>query len=244
MSHSQRTALGLFQRLMRSGVNFLFPPRCPGCKKPGVVWCDQCQARVQPVGRIGCQKCGFNHLLGKCLAEGDYPVRVRSYARYLPPLTQAILELKYRPNRALAEVLSTWLLELYLESGWVVDRVISVPLAVARKRQRGYNQIELIASPFAEALDLPLDRNTLTRVRDTGSQVGLDHVARRSNLEGAFRADPQRCLRRTFLLLDDLITSGATIRACSEALYAAGASAVYGLTIARADRKFHKGGLV
>ncbi len=103
--------------------------------------------------------------------------------------------------------------------------------------------MELIASPFAEALDLPLDRNALTRVRDTGSQVGLDHVARRSNLEGAFRADPLRCMNKNFLLLDDLLTSGATILACSRALYAAGAGAVFGLTVARADRKIHHGGL-
>lgn len=134
-----------------------------------------------------------------------------------------------------------WLTKLYAETGWSLDTVVPVPLAFVRKQQRGYNQVELIASPFAEALDLPLDRNTLRRVRDTGSQVGLDHVARRSNLEGAFHAEPRSSANKSILLIDDLLTSGATMLACAEALYAAGAAEVYGLTVARAARVGRRG---
>ena len=136
-----------------------------------------------------------------------------------------------------------WLLKLQAEAGWQLDAVVPVPLAFVRKQQRGYNQVELIASPFAEALDLPLDRNTLRRVRDTGSQVGLDHVARRSNLDGAFRAEPHSCADKSILVIDDLLTSGATMVACAEALFAAGATAVYGLTVARAARGDRRGKL-
>jgi ComF family protein len=196
--------------------------------------------RVEPTG---CRKCGLWHDTDRCFTSGGHPLQVRSYARYAPPLSKAILELKYRPNRLLAEVMGGWLIKLYADAGWSLDVVIPVPLAFVRKQQRGYNQVELIASPFAEALDLPLDRNTLRRVRDTGTQVGLDHVARRSNLEGAFRAEPQTCTDKSIVVIDDLLTSGATMTACAEALFAAGAAAVYGLTVARAARGDTRGRL-
>jgi competence protein ComFC len=183
-----------------------------------------------------CPRCGLKHKPGQCSITGKYPLAIRSYALYKPPLIKAILELKYRPNRALGRVMAEWLKTIYQTTDWHAELVIPVPLAVARRRQRGYNQVELISSPLAEALNLPHYRNALKRVRDTGSQVGRDFLARRDNVEGAFSAEPHICDQKNVLLIDDLVTTGATIHACSQALLQAGAVAICALTVGRASR--------
>jgi competence protein ComFC len=200
----------------------------------GSVWCLQCQARLIRCPISGCPQCGSWHRTSRCRITDGYPLRIRSYAAYKPPLTKAILELKYRPNRALGRVMAEWLLTLQERLQWHVDLVVPVPLAVARQRQRGYNQVELISSPLAEALDLPHYRSALKRVRDTGSQVGRDFLARRANVEGAFSADPRHFAQQNVLLVDDLLTTGATIRACSQALLEADARQIFALTVGRA----------
>jgi len=218
-------------RLYRAALDACFPPRCPGCGKSGAVWCEICDGQLHRLATRGCPDCGLPHRASDCPGER---LRVRSFASYRPPLTRAILELKYRPNRALGQVMAGWLAGFYRALGWQAELVLAVPLAVARRRQRGYNQVELISSPLAEALDLPHYRNALIRVRDTGSQVGHDFLARRVNVQGAFSADPRLCNQRSILLIDDLVTTGATILACSQALYDAGAAGVYALTVGRA----------
>jgi ComF family protein len=112
--------------------------------------------------------------------------------------------------------------------------IVPVPLGKVRKRQRGYNQVELITSALARSTNIPHGNSILKRVRDTRSQVGLDPTARFSNLEKVFFAENGSIFERKVLLVDDLLTSGATIVSCAEALFRGGASQVYALTIARA----------
>jgi competence protein ComFC len=112
--------------------------------------------------------------------------------------------------------------------------IVPVPLGKVRKRQRGYNQVELITSALARSTKIPHGNSILKRVRNTRSQVGLDPTARFSNLEQAFSAESGSILGLRVLLVDDLLTSGATIVTCAEALFRGGASKVYALTIARA----------
>jgi ComF family protein len=223
----------LLLRAYRSALDAVFPARCPGCGKLGSVWCSGCHARLIRCPISGCPQCGYRHR-GRCRMTYGYPLSIRSYAVYRPPLIKAILELKYRPNRALGRVMADWLQTIFNNMGWQADLIVPVPLAVARQRQRGYNQVELISSPLAEALDLPHYRSALKRIRDTGSQVGRDFQARRTNVEGAFGADPHYFAQKKILLIDDLVTTGATMRACSQALIEAGASQIFALTVGRA----------
>jgi|Deesub1362A_J573_1020465.scaffolds.fasta_scaffold01778_2 ComF family protein len=159
---------------------------------------------------------------------------MRSYALYQGPVIQAVVSLKYRPNRRLGSLMAQWLFEVINRTRWRVDAVVAVPLARDRFRHRGYNQTQLIAEPLAALLGCPIVPDALKRVRATRSQVGLDPLGRSENLRGAFVASGKAVCGLKMLVVDDLITSGATMRACAKALLAAGAEGVYGLSVARA----------
>ena len=127
-----------------------------------------------------------------------------------------------------------WLVGVYHRTGWMADCVIPVPLADVRLKQRVYNQVTLIATSFAKELKLPLFPNALERVRETQSQVGLGRQERHINVEGAFRADSRIVQDQSIVILDDLLTSGATLKNCAVALLNAGAAQVFCLTVGRA----------
>jgi predicted amidophosphoribosyltransferase len=103
-----------------------------------------------------------------------------------------------------------------------------------RLGRRGYNQSALLARAFAEQLNLTLSTEVLARIRNTPSQVGLDRDARWDNVWGAFRSDSGSLLGARVLLIDDVLTTGATLEACAAALLEASASQVHALTLTRA----------
>jgi ComF family protein len=113
--------------------------------------------------------------------------------------------------------------------------VIPVPLSPQRLRERGYNQAGLLARGFAELAGLRYAPEGAGRVRHTASQVGLSAEQRRANVAGAFEGRPRFVAGRAVILVDDVRTTGATLEACAEALRAAGAASIWGLTLARAQ---------
>lgn len=159
---------------------------------------------------------------------------VRAWAAYRPPLTHALLELKYRPNRALAEILAAGMAESYRRCRWNASLVVPVPLAPARRRRRGFNQAGLLATALSQQLGIQLHVGALRRIRETRSQVGLGPKERRENVSGAFWANPELVSGERPLVVDDLTTTGSTLGACSQALFEAGALEVYGLAAAKA----------
>jgi ComF family protein len=159
---------------------------------------------------------------------------VRAYARYTGRLVQALLHLKYRPDRKLASVMADWLTGLYPHSEWQASLVVPVPLSRSRFQQRGFNQAELLARELAERLELPMAASQLRRVRETRSQVGLDPSERSLNVKGAFAAERGVFAGEAVLLVDDLYTTGATLAACAQAVLADGGGPVWGLTVGRA----------
>lgn len=150
------------------------------------------------------------------------------------PLRLAIHSLKYQRNVGLAEALSIHLIDLLDRLGWTVDLVVPVPLAAQRRMERGYNQANLLAFPLALARRLPYSNRALHRIRETRTQVGLTSEERQSNVKDAFIAESKIVKRKFVLVIDDVATTGATQEACARALLSAGASTVYGLTLARA----------
>jgi ComF family protein len=125
--------------------------------------------------------------------------------------------------------------------------VVPVPLHRYRQRQRGYNQAELLAQGFVKGLarrtvgakTLRLETRCLRRLRSTQPQTGLDPRARLDNVRGVFAVVfPERIREKTILLVDDVMTTGATVSACAEALKGAGARRVVVLTLARATPQF------
>lgn len=153
------------------------------------------------------------------------------------PLRLAIHSLKYQRNIGLAEALSIHLVDLLNNLRWSVDLIVPVPLAAQRQLERGYNQASLLALPLALAYRQSYSSRALHRIRETRTQVGLTSEERHSNVRDAFIADSKYVKSKSVLVIDDVATTGATQEACARALLIAGASTVYGLTLARAG--FH-----
>ncbi|MCS7246512.1 MAG: ComF family protein [Thermomicrobium sp.] len=161
---------------------------------------------------------------------------VRALYQYRGPLRSAVHRVKYRGERRRAAQLATVLAAAAPElvSPWrsVLTCVVPVPLHPIRQRERGFNQSTVLACCVARSLDRPLFED-LCRRRWTSPQVGQDRAARWNNVAGAFRWNGGP-LTGTVLLVDDVVTTGATIVAASEALVTAGAQAVVVLALARA----------
>jgi ComF family protein len=134
----------------------------------------------------------------------------------------------------LGECLSTHLVDLLGELGWGLDLVVPVPLGMARLKTRGYNQAALLAYPLSLVTGLVHKPKAIMRTKETQTQVGLSLASRRANVQDAFSADNKVVAGKRVLIIDDVITTGATMHACASALIQAGAKEVYGLALARA----------
>jgi len=159
---------------------------------------------------------------------------LRSAVFFEGALRQAIHGLKYRRDFILADTLAEVLAKAWKRNSLPEALVTPVPLSAERLRQRGYNQAALLAQSFAERLGLPYTPESVQRTRNTVSQVELSVAERRANVAGAFVGQPNLVMDKTLILIDDVCTTGATLVACAQALRAAGAEAVWGLTLARA----------
>ena len=149
-------------------------------------------------------------------------------------MREAIHQLKYGNLRALVVPLVELLGEYLAKNPMPGEVLMPVPLHPKRLKQRGYNQSDLLARGLGKLNTLPVVDNCLIRVRHTPPQAKTQAaLERRLNVEGAFRCLNQRLKNTEVLLIDDVATSGATLDACAQALKAAGASSVWGLTLAR-----------
>lgn len=205
--------------LLDAFLALLFPDRCAGCARFGALFCPSCRAALAPYP-------GTLRRMPAGLAD------VRIAYIFQSPLREAVHQLKYRRVRRVAEPLGLLMAEHVVARPVAADAVLAIPLHAARLAERGFNQAEALAREIACLLDLPLIENGLARVRATEQQARLDARARAENMRGAFAwrgAAPPRRL----LLVDDVLTTGATMGACALALRDAGAEAVYGLALAR-----------
>jgi competence protein ComFC len=226
-----------------AAMDLLYPPWCGGCKTRGFRWCEDCQKKVEIISPPICDCCGqpqnFHGLCPKCEHDPPPYKELRSWGVFSGPLRNVLHQLKYKHDRGLGEVLSRHLVEYLSRLDWKIDLIVAVPLGVARQKERGFNQSELLAYPIALGSGIPYNRNAITRIRETRSQVGLTAKERHLNVDGAFKADPHRVSNQCILIIDDVTTSGATIKACATALLEAESKVVYGLTLARSTFAHH-----
>jgi ComF family protein len=224
-------------------LSLLYPPRCLVCRALGECGlCARCLAQIVPVEPPFCRTCGhpFSPEGGcaSCAARRPAFTRSRSLGAYDGILRVAIHQLKYRDRpqlatplgQALAVSARTQAADL---NGLRFDALLPVPMHPIRRRLRGYNQSERLAKIVATELVLPLWNDALRRTHPTSPQVGLDAAARRTNLQGAFTVlRPEVVAGKTLLLIDDVITTGSSLHECALVLKAAGAQAVFALTLA------------
>jgi competence protein ComFC len=225
-------------RLAWSGLDWLFPPSCGGCGKAGSRWCDECQGKVHVLTGNLCEKCGrpteSEGICTECQFNPPVFHTLRAWAGFDFPVREAIIRLKYKRDLGLGDILAVPLTQLARSLNWPIDIVSPVPSGRKRLKERGYNQVELIARPFSLAMGLDYRPSALKRKRETVSQVGLSAVERKKNVQDAFVADPRLVRGKTVLVMDDVSTTGSTLSSCSDALFCAGANDVFALTVARA----------
>ena len=236
-------------------VSLIFPGECRLCSGlltdcRRVPICRECLASFERVPAITCEICGLP-LAG--LAQKEERPRLcpaceektyafdcaRSFAIYQGLLVQAILLLKFEQIEPLGVWFAEQLAELAQREGekLAADVVVPVPLHRQRERERGYNQAALISKPLAKRLRLPHKAVLLMRTRARPDKRILSLEERWESVRGAFATRPGgKVDNLRALLVDDVLTTGATLDACARALREAGAKSVVGLTVARAVR--------
>ncbi len=225
-------------RLTWTTLDWIFPPTCGGCGVSGSRWCLTCQKNVPVIDGNVCDSCGTPQekagLCEACQRERPPYRCLRSWLVFDDPIRSALHRLKYKRDMGLGDSIAAQMADFVRTFDWPIEVVVPIPLSAARRRERGYNQVGLIAHPLALALGLSYASNALVRWRNTHSQVGLSREQRRENVRGVFRGNSAHIRGKTILLLDDVATTGSTLISGADALLAAGASQVYAFTVARA----------
>lgn len=246
--------------LLNSLVSLLFPIDCKYCGIPfentlTETFCERCIAKVEVLSEPLCTRCGKgfpkdafghepkSHLCGDCLTLG--PVQktrtfafARTYGPYKDVMRRLLIEFKFHGDLCAGKHIYDFLWKGFCrEDAFERAGIIThVPLHWRRYKERNFNQSSFLAKRLARELGLPRKR-LLWRNRATRPQVGLNLKERKVNVRRAFKPTlaSRHAIGKTVLLIDDVMTTGATLQACSEVLLKAGAKEVMVLTAARAS---------
>ncbi len=239
-------------RISGTFFNLIFPDDCRLCEQPltnisRIPVCPACLSLPKPLeAEFFCRACRTPFVDDYPLDEHDLCTVCReslvnfdtaySFGSYEGPLRKLIHLFKYGKVETLAQPLSRFLCQaLPLDLNF--DLVIAMPMHWRKQWERGFNQAELLGRPVAKRYGLSLAAN-LRRKRYTKAQAGLSELQRRENLKGSFAVKrPEEIAGKRILLIDDVFTTGATLRAAAAALKAARAARVSALTLARVDRR-------
>lgn len=226
------------QWLQRIG-RVVLAPRCLVCGEAGAGGhdlCGPCDAAL-PWNAPACPGCALPNahgdLCGACLQSRAPITSTRAALAYGFPLDRLVPRFKFHQDLAAGRLLAE-LMVRGLAGAERPEAIIPVPLHARRLRARGYDQALELARPVARALQVPLLSAALVRQRDTAAQSELDAPARRRNLRGAFALRPDAVLPAHVALLDDVMTTGATLHAAAHVLRRAGVSRVDAWVCARA----------
>ncbi|WP_207462874.1 ComF family protein [Azospirillum sp. SYSU D00513] len=243
-------AISALRRLAGAALDAVLPPRCLGCggtvdRQGGL--CPACWAGLTFIAAPLCACCGLpfdfavegESLCGACAAEPPPYGRARAVLVYDDGSRPLILGFKHGDRTHAARAFGGWLARAGAELLAETDLLVPVPLHRWRLFRRRYNQAALLAQALGRQTGIPVAPDLMERRRATPSQGGLDRSGRRRNVAGAFRprrgADTLLAGKRV-LLVDDVLTTGATLAECAKVLRRAGAARVEVLTLARVVR--------
>jgi ComF family protein len=215
---------------MRALLDVLLPPSCPGCKLEGVALCSACRAICE---RRLDEPAGAPIGLAADLPVGI--VQLEWCAAFSGPARAALHALKYDGELRLVGPLAELMAERWRRAAVGGDLLVPVPVHAERRRQRGFDQAELLARACSRILDVPVI-NALERSTKTAAQHQLGRRARAGNVGQAFSvvgSERSRLNGRWVIVVDDVVTTGATLAGCARVLYEAGAAAVSALALAR-----------
>jgi ComF family protein len=254
MKHN--TASGLLpesselKRIFTALAELIFPTGCMTCGtvldyQAIPVFCADCFSQIKFIQSPLCPCCGIpfeattgdDHLCGDCIANAPVFSLARSAGRYENVLLDAIHQFKYRGKTAVGKSLGRFMAEFSYPGFSIADYslVIPVPLHIKRLRERGFNQSVILAREIARRFTLPLDFMALRRNIHTDPQVGRGKKEREENVRGVFEIRTEKAIGgEKILLVDDVYTTGSTLRECAGILKKHGAREVAALTLARA----------
>lgn len=236
------------QLLIGGAFSCLAPSRCRSCRKPlfdhdNPYLCPACAAAVDWIGDGACRGCGFP--AGPYAAHTDRCLRCRdkklnltaavAVARYRHGARNLVRLFKYGGETELARPLAGLMAERLRGADFFGDMDMIVPVALhpKRRRTRGFDQAKILAGLVAARVGLPCRAGVVKRVRHTTPQAALHRTERLENMKGAFTADENVLKGRRVALVDDVMTTGATMADCARACRAAGATRVYAVLFAR-----------
>lgn len=222
-------------------IDYIFPSdcKCIFCEREtsaGLI-CDDCYSRLHFLHGKLCKKCG-----GEIVGDGDLCLDCKelnhafernfSILEYSGDVQSQILKLK-NGYRYIAGAFSDILCEYFEKMDIPFDMIIPIPIHENRRRERGFNQCELLCDGISRYYGR-VYTNILVRIKDTPHQTGLSRANRITNLDKSFKVlEPKRVKNKIILLVDDIYTTGSTMHECAKTLLKAGAKLVYGLTLAR-----------
>lgn len=232
-------------KIVEEFMDIIYPPRCPVCgevkKEKSRLTCSGCLKKLVWIQEPQCKKCGKMLAGGKqeyCFDcsktqyhfESGYPLW-----NYDDIMRKSIADFKYGGRREYGEFYGEALVQRYGNKflALKVDAIVPVPVHYTKRRERGYNQTEIVADILGKRLEIPVWKDWLIRIRKTMPQKELNQLERLKNLEEAFAIKKQYYLQDDvkILLLDDIYTSGSTVEACTNVLLKAGVKKVYVSTL-------------
>ena len=228
-------------------TRWLWPPRCLVCRGRGAHGLDLCLACADALPWLGaaCARCaiplpgampGPGAVCSACLQHPPPLAETHAACLYGAPLDRLLPRFKFHHDLAVGRLLAQLMAQAFasLPDGWPQPAaVLPIPLHPRRLRQRGYDQALELARPLARALQLPLLTGALARTRDTAPQSRLQAIQRQCNLKDAFRIDHRTALPAHVVLVDDVMTTGATLHVAADALQRAGVARVDAWVCAR-----------
>ncbi|MDE0484928.1 MAG: ComF family protein [Candidatus Poribacteria bacterium] len=235
----------ILQQTLETAITFLYPAQCRVCEKQiGLesvpYMCDACWDDIPLIEPPWCEMCGIPNAKGKCDACATTPPpygKLRTIAFYESALQQAIHLFKFEKRTSLAKPLAQLTMDYIPDDCDITDYdfILPIPIHKKRLRERGFNQATLLANGIAKNVGIQVVTDALVRHRNTSPQSSLDREARQTNIVGAFELQKKEIVRnKRILVLDDVFTTGATVREAVKVLWDVDPIEVDVLTLARA----------